>query len=242
MGNPAIIRTTKAEYLQDGTTLLGYLAYDPNFSEARPGILVFPEWWGLDDYIKKRVRMLADLGYVALGVDMYGAGQLASSADEAETLMNAVLDDMVTGTARIRAAYQYLRDRVDADPARIGAIGYCFGGAMALHAARIGMDLRGVVSFHGPLASFRRPAPGEMKAEVLVCHGAKDAFVSDADLDGFRKEMADAEADHQIVVYPGASHAFTNPAATENGRKYRLPLAYDASADRQSWQHVRLLR
>jgi len=238
MGNLDSIHTEAIEYLQDGTVLRGYLAYDSGPGEPRPGVLVFPEWWGLNDYIEKRVRMLAELGYVVLGVDMYGEGRLASSADEAGTLMNGILDDMATGTARIRAAYKALCDRVEVDASRVGAIGYCFGGAMALHAARIGMDLRGVVSFHGALGSFRRPAPGEVQAEILVCHGAEDAFVSKEDLLAFKQEMAEGEVEHRVLIYPGASHGFTSPAANENGPKYGLPLAYDADADQQSWQEM----
>ncbi len=218
--------------------MLGYLAYDETVSGARPAVLVFPEWWGVNDYIKMRTRMLAALGYAALAVDMYGGGQQAANADEAGDMMNAVLNDMETGTARIRAAYQCLASQSQADPSRLAAIGYCFGGAMALHAARIGMDLRGVASFHGALGSFHKPSPGEVKAKLLVCHGAADAMVSFQDVTDFKQEMADAAVDLQFIAYKGALHGFTSTEASDNGRKYGLPIGYDAAADTGSWKEM----
>jgi len=219
-------------------TLQGYFAYDKSISGARPAVLVFPEWWGVSKYIKQRTRMLAEMGYAALAADMYGDGRLAASADEAAAMMNAVLSDMETGTARIRAAYQCLRNQSQADPSRMAAIGYCFGGAMALHAARIGMELRGVVSFHGALGSFHKPAPGEVKAKILVCHGAEDAMVTDRDVSAFEQEMTDAGVDLKLVSYAGASHGFTSREASENAKKYGLPLGYHAEADSGSWQEM----
>ncbi len=238
MSNDENINAETIEYKQAETTLRGYLAYDKSITGVRPGVLVFPEWWGVNDYIKQRTRMLAGLGFAALAADMYGNGQLAASPDEAGSMMNAVLNDMETGTARIRAAYQCLQDQAQADSARIAAIGYCFGGAMALHAARIGMALRGVVSFHGALGSFHKPSAGEVKAEILVCHGAEDELVPEQDVAAFKEEMTDAAVDYKFVAYPGALHGFTSQAASENGRKYGLPLAYNAEADGLSWQEM----
>ena len=232
------LHTETIEYRQGDTTLRGYLAYDSNVSGARAAVLVFPEWWGVNDYIKQRTRMLAGLGYVALAADMYGNGQLAASPDQAGSMMNAVLSDMDTGTARIRAAYQCLRGQPQVDPSKLAAIGYCFGGAMALHAARIGMDLRAVVSFHGALGSFHKPAPGEVKAQVLVCHGAEDTLVPEQDVSAFKQEMADAGVDYKFVAYEGALHGFTSQEASGNGKKYGLPLAYNAEADASSWKEM----
>ena len=235
------IRTEDVTYGAGGAECRSHIAYDASGSGPRPGVLVVHEWWGLDDYIRGRARMLAELGYTALAVDMYGDGRTAADSDGAGALMNSVLGDMEAGTARLRAAFDALSGHPSVDAGRMAAIGYCFGGAMVLHCARIGMDLTGVVSFHGALGSFHKPARGEVKAKVLVCHGAADALVSDEEIAGFKQEMADAGADFRFVAYDGALHGFTNPAATANGEKYGLPLAYDEAVDRRSWDDMQAL-
>ena len=235
------IKTEEVTYTAGGATCRGYAAWDGSTDDPRPGVLVVHEWWGLDGYIRGRARMLAELGYVALAADMYGNGQTAADAAGAGALMNAVLSDMDSGTARFKAAYEALSGHPAADTGRLAAIGYCFGGAMVLHGARIGMDLKGVVSFHGSLGSFHKPARGEVKAKVLVCHGAADALVSGEDVSNFKQEMADAGADCRFVAYEGALHGFTNPGATANGEKYGLPLRYDEAVDRRSWNDMKTL-
>jgi dienelactone hydrolase len=228
-------------YETGGTILKGYLAFQKDASSPRPGVLVLPEWWGVNDYIRERTRRVAELGYTALAVDMYGEGKTANDPTDAGNLMNGVLEDFETGTARLEAGYEYLRNRSESDAERIAAIGYCFGGAVALHGARIGMDLKGVVSFHGALGSFHTPEPGSVKARILVCHGGDDQFVSAAEVTAFKEEMDQAKADYQFVVYNGALHGFTSPAADENGKKYGIPLAYNAAADKASWQEMQEL-
>lgn len=239
MSSSANINTKVVEYEQGGIPLQGYFAYDKSVSGARPAVLVFPEWWGVNDYIKQRTRMLAELGYAVLAVDMFGGGRLAADADEAVSMMNSILNDMETGTARIHAAYQCLQHQSQVDPSRIAAVGYCFGGAMALHAARIGMALRGVASFHGALGSFHKPAPGEVNARLLVCHGMEDAMVTDQDVAAFKQEMTDAGVDFKFIAYEGAQHGFTSPEASDNAKKYGLPIGYNAEADTGSWQEMR---
>jgi dienelactone hydrolase len=238
MTTNAKVQTQTIEYRQGDTILQGHLAFDASADTPRPGVLVFPEWWGVVDYVEQRARMLAELGYVALVADMYGNGRAAADADEAGALMNAVLGDMETGTARVRAAYDCLAAQPQVDASRIAAVGYCFGGAMALHAARIGMALRGVVSFHGALGSFHRPAPGEVQAKLLVCHGAKDAMVSAQDVADFKAEMADAGVDLRFVEYPSAMHGFTSREASRNAETYGIPIGYDAAADAGSWHEM----
>ena len=235
------IRTEDVTYGAGGAECRSHIAYDASGPGPRPGVLVVHEWWGLDDYIRGRAKMLAELGCTALAVDMYGDGRTAADADGAGALMNSVLGDMEAGTARLRAAFDALAGHPSVDAGRMAAIGYCFGGAMVLHCARIGMDLKGVVSFHGALGSFHKPARGEVKAKVLVCHGAADALVSDEEIAGFKQEMADAGADFRFMAYDGALHGFTNPAATANGEKYGLPLAYDEAVDRRSWDDMQAL-
>jgi len=235
------IHSESVQLTADGTDLKSYLAYTEGDTSKRPGILVLPEWWGLNDYIRKRADMLAELGYVALAVDMYGDGQTADSPDDAGRLMNGVLSDMSQAEARLGAALEYLQNDARVDPKRIAAIGYCFGGAMALHAARTGMPLAAVVSFHGALGSAHKPAPGEVKSKVLVCHGAEDALVPEADVAALKEEMRSAGADFRFVAFEGALHGFTNPDATTNGEKYGLPLAHHEDADRKSWHEMRQL-
>src|SRR5215468_8645418 len=152
--------------------------------------------------------------------------------------MNSVLGNMRAGEARFKAAYDLLASRPEVDGSRIAAIGYCFGGAVVLHAARIGMPLRGVVSFHGALGSFHTPEPGSVKAKVLVCHGAGDSLVSAAEVAAFKAEMDQARADYRFVAYPNAMHGYTNPDADAAGKKFGFPIGYDAEADRRSWQDM----
>ena len=232
------IHAEPVTYSAGNTSLRGYLAADSTKQGQRPGVLVVHEWWGLNDYIRRRARMLAEMGYVALAVDMYGNGSVADNPGEAGTLMSAVLGNMKAGEARFQAGYDLLASRAEGDRNRIAAIGYCFGGAVVLHAARIGMPLRGVVSFHGALGSFHKPAPGSVQAKILVCHGAADSLVSKDEVRAFEQEMDQAKADYRFVAYPNALHGFTNPEATENGKRYGIPLAYDAEADRRSWQDM----
>lgn len=235
------IRTEDVTYSAAGTTLHGFLAHPAAAGAKRGGVLVVHEWWGLNDYVRRRVRMLAELGYTALGVDMYGNGAVAEDPGSAGKLMNAALADRAGLEARLRAGYERLKADPAVDPNRIAAIGYCFGGAVVLHAARIGLPLAAVVSFHGALGSFHKPAPGSVKATVLVCHGAADVLVPAADLAAFEQEMRDAKADYRVVRYPGALHGFTNPEADENGKRYGIPLAYDAATDKQSWADMQEL-
>jgi dienelactone hydrolase len=234
----AAIKTEPVTYSAGDTALRGFLATTAT-QESRPGVLVVHEWWGLNDYIRRRARMLAELGYTALAVDMYGDGRVADNPADAGALMTAVLNDRQAAEARFAAAYELLMAQTGTDGTRIAAIGYCFGGAVVLHAARLGLPLRGVVSFHGALGSMHAPTPGGVRAKILVCHGADDSLVPDSDVSAFKREMDQARADYRFVAYENAKHGFTNPEADTNGKKYGIPLAYDAVADRRSWQDMR---
>jgi dienelactone hydrolase len=233
------IRTETVTFQAGGATSKSYLAFDRSTKGKRPGVVLFGEWWGLNEYQKRRARQLAEIGYVTLAVDMYGGGATAANAEEAGQLMNGLFADMPGTSDKVRAAVARLAARPEVDAGRMGAMGYCMGGAMALHAARLGLDLRGVASFHGSLGKTHEASRGQVKARVLVCHGEDDSFVSAEEQAAFREEMASLGVDYRFIAYPGAKHAFTNPDANENGRKYNLPLEYNEQADRESWQEMK---
>lgn len=230
------IVTEEVTYSADGVNLKGYLAYDANITDKRPGILVVHEWWGHNAYSRKRAEMLAELGYTALAVDMYGEGKNTEHPEDANKFMMSVFDNLKAGEARFNAALDLLKHLPTVNPEKVAAIGYCFGGAISLHMARIGTDLDGVVSFHGALDSFQKPEPGTVKAKIMVFHGAADGLVPQEKLDAFRAEMDEAKADYEVVVFEGVNHSFTNPEADKFAEEFDLPLAYNEEADKASWQ------
>lgn len=226
----------EVEYRQDDTVLKGYLAYDDKVLGKRPGVLVVHEWWGHNDYARRRARMLAELGYTALAVDMYGDGKRAEHPQDAGKFSSAVGGNMPLAKARFMAALDFLHKQASVDSQRTAAIGYCFGGGIVLQMARLGVDLDGVVSFHGSLKTGNPAAKGKVKAQMLVLNGADDPFVKAEDIVNFEKEMQAAAVKYQLINYPGAKHSFTSPEADVNGKKFNLPLAYHAEADKKSWQ------
>ncbi len=232
------IVTEDVVYRVDTLTLKGYIAYDSSVSGKRPGVLVVHEWWGNNDYPKRRARMLAELGYVAFALDMYGNGQTADNPGDAGKLAGSVMQNPDQMKARFVAALDELKKNPNVDPSRIAAIGYCFGGGVVLGMARMGADLKGVVSFHGGLGVAAPAKPGSVKGSILVCNGGADKYVSPEQIDAFKKEMAAAKVDYKFVTYPGATHAFTNPASDENGKKYDMPIAYNKPADEKSWAEM----
>ncbi|MBI5487805.1 MAG: dienelactone hydrolase family protein [Deltaproteobacteria bacterium] len=240
---PPRVETSIAEeavaYDAQGELMNGYLAYDSSTGAKRPGILVVPEWWGVNDYPRMRARMLAELGYTALVVDMYGGGRAVTTPDEAGRLSTELREDPAKASVRFAAALAFLRAQPTVDPDRIAAIGYCFGGGVVLTMARQGAELRGVVSFHGTLSPVEPAQPGAIRGEVLVLTGGADPFVPPEQVAAFEQEMAAAGASFRVISYPGALHAFTNPAATETGAALGLPIAYDEAADRESWSEMK---
>jgi dienelactone hydrolase len=220
----------------------GFVAWDPATSKKRPGVLVVHEWWGHDEYVRGRARQLAEAGYAAMAVDMYGDGKVAKTPAEAGALMTQVTSDLKLMRARFEAARGVLVENEATDKARLAAIGYCFGGAVCLQMARLGLDLAAIAAFHpGSLATTQPAKKGTYRAKTLVCIGADDPFVSKQEREAFRREMTSAGVDHEIVEYPGALHGFTVPEATERGKKYGLPLAHDPKADKDSWSRTEKL-
>jgi dienelactone hydrolase len=231
----AAVKGQEIDYKAGATALKGFLAYDDDIKGPRPGIIVVHEWWGHNDYARERAKKLAALGYVALALDMYGDGKQAHHPDEAGKLSGEIRQNVALGKERFMAAMDLLKKQPQTDPKRIAAIGYCFGGAVVLQMAREGVDLKGVVSFHGMLDTTRPALAGVVKAKVLVGHGAEDPFVSSEQVENFKKEMDAAKVDYQFISYPGAQHSFTNPDADKYGEEFKLPLKYNADADRASW-------
>lgn len=243
LGSPAAyaaVQGREVVYEADGTTLKGYIAYDDAIKGRRPGVLVVPEWWGQNEYARKRARMLAGLGYTALAVDMYGNGKVVDNPDEAGKLAGAVYKDMPMAKARFEAAMQLLRKQPTVDPDEIAAFGYCFGGGIALNMARMGEDLKGVASFHGGLGTATPAQPGMIKARIISFSGDADPTIGPDKVAAFKAEMEHAGANFRVVTYPGAKHAFTNPAADAMGKKFDLPIAYDEKADHDSWEQAKV--
>jgi dienelactone hydrolase len=226
-------------YQEGDTKLVGYMAYDTKFKGKRPGVLVVHEWWGQNAYARKRARMLAKLGYVGFALDMYGDGKTASHPKDAGKFAGMLSKNMPLAKARFMAALDRLKANPLTDKNRIAAIGYCFGGGIVLQMARQGLDLKGVASFHGSLATSHPASPGAVKARIMVFNGEADPFTSKQQIAAFREEMDKAGAHYEFINYPGAKHAFTNPDATALGKKFNLPLAYDAKADKDSWGKMR---
>jgi dienelactone hydrolase len=229
------------EYSADGVKLKGFLVYDGDVTGKRPGVLVVHEWWGLNDYSKERARMLAKLGYTALALDMYGDGKQADNPDEAKKLAMSIYQNMKVGEDRFLAAYNFLKSQETTDPNRIAAIGYCFGGGIVLQMARIGTDLKAVVSFHGGLQPITPAEKGKVKAFILVCNGAADNSVTPEIIQNFKAEMDSAGVHYKFINYEGAKHAFTNPAADSLAKKFNLPIAYNEKADKESWLEMKNL-
>lgn len=235
------VQSEEITYTAGETTLKGFLAYDNSTTDKRPAVLVVHEWWGHNDYTRQRALQLAKMGYTALAVDMYGDGKQAAHPEDAMKFATEVFQNLSNGEARFHAAMELLQQHHTVDPEKVAAIGYCFGGGIVLHMARTGADLDAVVSFHGSLDSFHKVESGDIKAQILVCNGAADPFVTAEQIAKFKQEMDDAEAKYQFVDYEGAVHGFTNPGADENGQKFNLPLAYNAQADSSSWSQMTAL-
>lgn len=236
----AALKGEEVTYKAGDTVLKGYLVYDDRITDRRPAVLVVHEWWGHNEYARKRARMLAELGYTALAVDMYGDGKQADHPEHAGKFAGEVMKNMKAATERFQAGMRLLQEHKTVDPQKIAAIGYCFGGAIVLEMARLGADLDGVVSFHGSLSTTNPAKPGQIKAEVLVLNGAADPFVTAEHIAQFKKEMEEAGVDYKFISYAGAKHGFTNPDADTFGKKFNMPLEYNAAADQQSWVEMQL--
>lgn len=231
----AAINAETIEYKDGDTTLKGFLAYDDTATGKRPGVVVVPEWWGVNDYVKGRAKQLAELGYVALVADIYGEGFVTTDANVAGQKAGEAKQK---GWLRSRGklAVQTLRQHERVDGEKLAAIGYCFGGTTVLELARAGEDLDGVVSFHGGLDTQQPAQEGNVKARVLVLHGTADPMVPPQQVQALEQEMKQAGAECTVIQYPGAKHSFTNPEADKLGMD---AVGYNREADQKSWQAMR---
>ena len=234
----AEIVTDEIRYRVGEAEFTGYLAYDDAVEGKRPGVLVVHEWWGLNDHARNRARMLAEEGYTALALDMYGSGKTADHPADAQAFTQEVYSDLTQAEQRFTAAKEVLQEHETVRADDIAAIGFCFGGGVVLHMARVGADLDGVVSFHGSLAGKTEAEADRVQADVLVFTGEADPFVPAEQVQNFVAEMDKAGVQYQVVGYPGVQHAFTNPDADATGARFDMPLAYDREADRDSWQQM----
>jgi len=232
------LKEDNVTYTGDNVTMNGYVVYDETKQGARPAVLVIHEWWGLNDYTKKRARQLAELGYIAMALDMYGNGKTADNPDAAGKLATPFYKNPQMMKARFDAALEKLKTYPQADPNNVAVMGYCFGGAQSLNLARMGEDLKGAVSFHGNLIGVPLDK-SKLKADILVCHGAADPFVPQDEVKKFRQQMDSAGVKYTFKAYEGAVHAFTNPNATALGEKFKIPIKYDPAADTASWNDMR---
>jgi dienelactone hydrolase len=232
----ADIITKNISYRHDGVDLEGFLAYDDDISGKRPAVLLVHEWWGLNDYARRRAEQLASMGYVAFALDMYGKGNVTQHPTQAAEWMKQVRSNVYQWQQRARAGLDVLKKDPRTDLNRIAAIGYCFGGATVQQLAYSGAALKGVVSFHGSLMLPMNVQVKQVKAKILICHGGADPFVKRGEIEDYLSAMERSGFDYQLIIYGGAKHSFTNPAAGQRGMD---ALKYSANADQRSWEDMK---
>jgi dienelactone hydrolase len=230
------MQMTDIEYKHGSDVLEGFLAFDETKGDRRPGILLFPEWYGVAEHAKARAKMLAELGYVAFAADMYGKGIRPTQFDDCAREAGKYQRDRQLMRGRGRAGLDVLRSLSQVNPNKLAGIGYCVGGTLVLELARDGADLSGIVTFHAALNTPRPEDAKNIKGKVLVLHGADDALVPDAEVLAFEKEMRDAKVDWQLVSYGNTVHSFTNWDLDSDHSK---PAAYNEKSDARSWAAMR---
>lgn len=236
----AKIVTQSVGYEHDGVKLEGYIAFDDQKTTGHqvPAVLIVPEWWGVNEYVKSRAEKIAQLGYVAFVADMYGAGISTTDPKKAAELSTPFYGKPLMAE-RARAGLDRLLKNPSVDSKHVAAIGYCFGGAAVQVLAYSGAPLTGIVSFHGGLMPASADAAAKNKAKFLICHGAVDPFVKKEGLEAFLKSMEDGKFDYQFISYAHAVHAFTNPDADKAAANGLSGVGYNAAADARSWSHMK---
>ncbi|SFL86534.1 dienelactone hydrolase family protein [Marinobacter zhejiangensis] len=232
----AELHTEEINYRVGDDQFTGYLAYDDQISGQRPGILIVHEWWGHNEFARQQAERLATEGFTAFALDMYGSGKVADHPDNARQFMQAATENSDVIRERFEAAMRLLQDQPTVDASKIAAQGYCFGGAVVLNMARMGMDLAGVVSIHGSLASPIQAEPGRVKARVQVYTGGADQMVPADQVAALVHEMQSAGVDLTLTSYPGVKHSFSNPDADVVAERFGMPVAYDEQAAERTWR------
>ena len=238
--NPIKIIGEEIAYESDTTLLRGYIAHNDALKINRPGIIVVHEWWGHDDFAREKADELAEMGYVALAVDMYGEGKKAAHPEEAMAFSSSVMKNFDTAKQRFMAAVETLKADENVDPNQISAIGFCFGGSVALSMANAGLDLDAVAVFHSGLELPVMPSEN-LKAKLLIQNGAEDMMITDQQVNEFKAQLEAVDADYKYIAYDGVKHSFTNKDADSLAKKYELPLAYDKEATEKSWENMKAL-
>lgn len=233
-----IIDGEELVYNTEDTEMRGYIAFNESDTSKRPGVLVVHEWWGHNDYVRERAEMLAELGFVALAVDMYGDGKEAAHPEDAAKFSGMVMQNMDLAEERFTKAIEVLQNHPMTDPEKISAVGYCFGGSLILTMANKGIDLDAVAAFHSGV-QLPVPPSEELKARVLVQNGAEDPFVSAISVSRFKMQMDSLDKNYTYIAYADAVHGYTNPGADSLGKKFELPLAYNEEADTKSWEELK---
>ncbi len=217
------------EYKADGAVLEGTLVYDDAIEQPMPAVVIYHQWGGASAYEQKRAEMIAGLGYAAFVADIYGKGIRPETVEQKAGLSSKYKENRELMRERAKAAVDTVRERSEVDDGNIIAIGYCFGGTVALELARSGEEINGFVSFHGGLATPTPEDANNIQSPLLICHGADDPYVPAEEVDAFKKEMNDAGVKYQFIAYPGAVHSFTDWGADSDGARY------NQAADEASW-------
>jgi dienelactone hydrolase len=229
---PAAVVTKVVEYDHDGTKLKGFLAYDDALKGKLPGVLVVHEWWGLDDYARDRAKQLAGLGYVAFACDMYGEGKTVNHPDDARKMATAVRENVKAWRGRAETGLKQLASQPNVDPAKLAAIGYCFGGSTCLQLAYAGTDLKAVATFHAALPAPTADEAKAIKPKLYLAHGADDPFIPEKAVTAFKEPLDAAKVPYTFEAFPGVVHSFTVPGADKHMIK---GMKYDKAADEKSW-------
>ena len=224
------------KFTEDGKNFEAKIQLPKEFKDPLPLVVIVHEWWGRTPYLMDRSNMLNLEGYATLGVDLYGDGKTVEAPNEAQALATPFYQNPNLGIERLTKFINMAKNDPHVDGTKIYVIGYCFGGSQALNLARSGSDVKGVVAFHAGLTSSLQSTG--IKANILALNGLADPMVPKKDRSAFEKEMKSLKANYQIINYKGAKHAFTNPMATEVGKKYKIPVAYNKKADSASWKEL----
>lgn len=228
------IQTREIQYTaQDGSTLIGYFAVPEN-AQAVAGVIVSPEWWGRNEYTEQRARELAEHGYAALAIDLYGEKKVTTDAKQAYAWMMQTFENAKTNVTRASAGLAALAEQPEVNADKLAAIGFCFGGKVALDLARSGADLKAVATFHANLSPQTPAQEGQVKAEILILHGEDDSMVSLDEVATFKQEMFAAQVNHEVIIFEDAKHGFSNPLADERAQANNVDLGYNAEAEQKS--------